>query len=456
MAYVRVLTSIYLVLIVGLLWALWRTDLGGSGRLRLIGGITVAQVTAVIALASGGRRLDRAAIMVVAFPLVAGGLVEWAVRRWRFRGSVNLVLLAVLLFAVGLVTLFSLNASAPSRLARILAQERLSVAMSQGIIGLAALGLILPLLMSGGLKALLRWAEAIPFVCWCGIATALLAFPKLVGLSPAATRATLAELLLKLGFPFAFAAFMGRQRGELADRTNGGRCLITLAAGMAVPLFALAYFQREQGTGLVLVLAMVALAAYATRSWPVVPLGCGAVAGLVFIGCLVSVSIAQRVIGGWWDFPKYIDKPYPGGMPDLAPGYQLFSSLRSIRASGLWGAGIGHGAGATVPEASTDFILCHLQSELGVIGLAFFSAALILPIREAFRNRDEGEPLALSLALVFLCQGYYVALATLGVVPLTGVPTPFFSLGGAAALLNFAGLAMMTALTGEAERERDA
>ena len=97
-----------------------------------------------------------------------------------------------------------------------------------------------------------------------------------------------------------------------------------------------------------------------------------------------------------------------------------------------------------VPAAHTDLILSALGEEWGFLGVAAAFALYALLVCRAFRialraRTDYEFFLAAGLAAATALQVLVIAGGALGVLPLTGVVTPFLSYGRTAMLANFAG-----------------
>jgi rod shape determining protein RodA len=125
--------------------------------------------------------------------------------------------------------------------------------------------------------------------------------------------------------------------------------------------------------------------------------------------------------------------------------YNLQQAKNAIGSGGLWGAGIGHGAQTNlgyVPEQQTDFIFTAVGEQLGFMGA---SAVLVLLGVIAWRFLRTAQ-LARDVLGRLLCAGIFVFFAfsvfqnagmTMGIMPITGIPLPFLSYGGSAALVFF-------------------
>lgn len=149
--------------------------------------------------------------------------------------------------------------------------------------------------------------------------------------------------------------------------------------------------------------------------------------------------------------------------PNAAPeagGYQLRQSLIAIGSGQITGQGYGQGMqnqARYVPENQTDFIFTVVAEELGFAGgAALIAAYLFLLFRTA------------SLAMtadnyfgVLLCGGFTALLAfhciinlgmTMRVMPITGVPLPFFSYGGSSFLAFSLGVGLLQSVSAHGRR----
>src|SRR5208283_1537733 len=122
------------------------------------------------------------------------------------------------------------------------------------------------------------------------------------------------------------------------------------------------------------------------------------------------------------------------------------------------GMGTGHGDPQLVPAGHTDLILSALGEEWGFVGVAvvFGLYALLIwrALRAALRARTDYEFfLASGLAAATTLQLLLIAGGSLGVVPLSGVVTPFLSYGRTAMLANFAVIGMLEAISNRGREE---
>jgi len=140
-----------------------------------------------------------------------------------------------------------------------------------------------------------------------------------------------------------------------------------------------------------------------------------------------------------------------------ASGYHVIQSLVSIGSGGWSGKGFTQGTQkrlAFLPEQHTDFIWAVVGEELGFIGvtvgLTLFLALFLRIVRVASRANDSFS----SLVAFGLAASWFVHVAenvgmTLNLMPITGIPLPFFSYGGSFMLASWLAIGMLVRISGE-------
>lgn len=123
-------------------------------------------------------------------------------------------------------------------------------------------------------------------------------------------------------------------------------------------------------------------------------------------------------------------------------GNQLSESLFGLSTGGITGSGLGHGHPELIPLAFSDFILGAVGEELGLIGLSavlmVFTLLVIRMLTTAMSNRDSfGKLLVSGFALILPLQVFVVAGGISGLIPMTGLTTPFMSAGGSSLMANY-------------------
>ncbi|MBI1723326.1 MAG: rod shape-determining protein RodA [Gemmatimonadetes bacterium] len=148
--------------------------------------------------------------------------------------------------------------------------------------------------------------------------------------------------------------------------------------------------------------------------------------------------------------------------PELDPratGWHIIQSKIAIGSGGWLGKGFTLGSQkrlAFLPAQHTDFIFSVVGEELGLVGvmvaIALFMALLAVLIRIARRCPDPfGSLVAFGIVGVFFTHIFENVGMTANVMPITGIPLPFFSYGGSFFLTCYLaiGLAMRLAHEGK-------
>ena len=200
---------------------------------------------------------------------------------------------------------------------------------------------------------------------------------------------------------------------------------------------AVLVFERDLGTSLLFFGLFVCMLYIATqrRSWVIL-------GGLLFMvgaaAAYYNFAHVRSRVTVWLDPWSYAD----------TGGYQIVQSIFGLANGGVLGAGLGQGFPNLVPFAKTDFIVSALGEEIGVTGL--FALVLLYAIlierglRTAVAARDSfGQLLAAGLSIVLAIQVFVIIGGVTGLIPLTGLTTPFLSYGGSSLVANWVIIAIL-------------
>ena len=126
-----------------------------------------------------------------------------------------------------------------------------------------------------------------------------------------------------------------------------------------------------------------------------------------------------------------------------------------------WGGVLGRGLGQGRPEltlyANSDMIISSFAEELGLTGLIAIILIYTLIIERGLRTalgcRDIfGKLVATGLAMSFALQVFVIIGGVTGLIPLTGLATPFMALGGTSLVANWAIVALLLRISDQARR----
>ncbi|MDF1501505.1 rod shape-determining protein RodA [Roseisolibacter sp. H3M3-2] len=146
-----------------------------------------------------------------------------------------------------------------------------------------------------------------------------------------------------------------------------------------------------------------------------------------------------------------------------ASGYHVIQSQVAIGSGGWFGKGWTLGTQkrlAFLPAQHTDFIFAVVGEEMGFIGvcvaLTLFLALLLRCTRIASRATDAFS----SLAAFGLLASWFVHVVvnigmTLNLMPITGIPLPFFSYGGSFMLISWLAIGVLARFAAEGRGRTD-
>jgi rod shape determining protein RodA len=146
-----------------------------------------------------------------------------------------------------------------------------------------------------------------------------------------------------------------------------------------------------------------------------------------------------------------------------ASGYHVIQSQIAIGSGGWLGKGFTLGTQkrlAFLPAQHTDFIFSVVGEELGFIGvtvaLTLFLLLFLRVIRVASRANDSFSSLvAFGLLGSWLVHVIVNVGMTLNLMPITGIPLPFFSYGGSFMLACWIAIGILVRISGEGRGEAD-
>ena len=241
--------------------------------------------------------------------------------------------------------------------------------------------------------------------------------------------------LAKLAMVLFAAAWLADKKGEeRSTRTTIRPVLVTCCI-----MSGLILLQPNLGTSVLLVL--IAFAALFMAGVPLLPLTgwslfSGGTAALAAWGSTYRRNRLAAMLDPWSD--------------PLDTGWQTIQSRVGIASGGPSGVGLGEGRikWGFLPEAQTDFIFAVLAEEMGWLGATFviclFAGFVVCGIWVAVNAPDRfGQVLATGVTVWVGAQAFVNIAAVVGVLPITGVPLPFLSVGGSALLTSMVASGML-------------
>ncbi|MCA9376764.1 cell division protein FtsW [Candidatus Nomurabacteria bacterium] len=224
--------------------------------------------------------------------------------------------------------------------------------------------------------------------------------------------------------------------------------LIGFIATLSLVLFLILL---EPDLGTTLIIGFTALAIFLASGTDVAHLvgsaGIAAVMGLIaIIAAVIAPYRLSRV-------QTYLKLLFSGEVIDpQGAGYQIQQILIGIGSAGFWGKGFGQSRqrfGYLVENtAFTDSIFAVILEELGMFGGILFVVAwmifLTAGLRVARQAPDRvGRLMATGLTVWLSAQAFFNMGANVGLIPLTGIPLPFFTYGGSSTIAAICGFALL-------------
>jgi cell division protein FtsW (lipid II flippase) len=259
----------------------------------------------------------------------------------------------------------------------------------------------------------------------------------------------------KLALAVFFAGYLVAKRDVLAlagRRVLGidlprardlGPVLIAWGASLLILIF-----ETDIGTSALFFGLFVAMIYVATQRTSWLLIGIGLFVAGTYAASKLSSHVAER-------FSIWLH-PFAGNNPTHA-SFQLVQGLEGMGFGGVLGSGLGHGQPFFTPLAQSDFIISAFGEELGLTGLMaillLFGLIVQRGLRAAILVRDPfAKLLAGGLAFVLALQVFVIVGGVTGLIPLTGVTTPFMSQGGSSLVASWAMIGLLMRISDTARR----
>jgi rod shape determining protein RodA len=246
--------------------------------------------------------------------------------------------------------------------------------------------------------------------------------------------------LAKILMIVVLANYFGARQGRL--RSVGS---ILAACVLVGPPWVLVMLQPDLGSSLVLlaILGGMLFMSGASIRW---------LAVLVF-GVLLALPLLWNYV--LLDYQKQRLTAYFDPASDVqGAGYQLNQSTIAVGSGGVLGKGLTNGTQNQLeflPVQESDFVAAIYLEELGFVGglvlLVLFGALLWRLLVSGWRSKDPfGMMFASGVASMILFQLVVNLGMVVGMLPITGIPLPFISHGGASLISLAVGLGIVQSI----------
>jgi rod shape determining protein RodA len=246
--------------------------------------------------------------------------------------------------------------------------------------------------------------------------------------------------IAKILMIIVLANYLGARQGRLTTLPSIlGACLLV------GPPWILVMLQPDLGTSLVLlaILGGMLFMSGASLRW-LAAIAIGVLAALPFVFNNILRDYQQQRILNYLNPSSDIQ----------GAGWQLQQALIAVGSGGPFGKGLTNGTQNQLnflPVQESDFVAAIYFEELGFLGgvllLALFGALLWRILVGGWRSKDPfGTMFAAGLASMILFQLIVNLGMVVGIMPITGIPLPFVSHGGASLISLAVGLGILQSI----------
>lgn len=254
----------------------------------------------------------------------------------------------------------------------------------------------------------------------------------------------------------AFAAYLEKNRAKLQDPKE----VLKAMAFVLVPMF-LVFVEPDLGTALVFFFFMMVML-YISGANRKIVIGFTV---LILLAIASLFTVLYFYTEGYTvplkeDIPFLPLKKYQlmrlaifvnPKMDPLNTGYQVIQSKIAIGSGGLLGQGFGQGSqvqGNFLPAHHTDFIFSVIGEEMGFFYSAFVLIVYMLLILRMVRMGMKTKSMFGLLIIAGVCSMLVFQVLvnvgmTVSMMPITGIPLPFFTYGGTNLWINMMAVAVV-------------
>ena len=215
--------------------------------------------------------------------------------------------------------------------------------------------------------------------------------------------------------------------------------------GILFFVFGLIMLEPDFGTGMILVISIIALLFMAGVNMKF----------FIGLGIVGLIGIVALIIIAPYRMDRITSFLNPWSDP-LGTGFQIIQSLYSIGPGGLLGMGLFNSRQKHfyLPEPQTDFIFSIISEEFGVIGVLIVSFLFIILLYRSFkislRQQDMFKKyLSFGLTFQIIVQTLLNLSVVIGLIPVTGVTLPFLSYGGSSLLISSISIGIILSISRE-------
>lgn len=242
---------------------------------------------------------------------------------------------------------------------------------------------------------------------------------------------------VKIGYIITFSKLCS----SVGDELNKPKNIMKLLANSAI-IMGLIMLQPDFGTTMVFIMIFIGIVFAARISYKYI------------IATGITIAAAIPIIWNFFlaDYQKNrIMVLFNPEADPYASGYHVMQSKIAIGSGGIFGKGFGQGTQTQLgylPVKHTDFIYSVIGEELGLIGclaVAFLLFGIVLRCFYNARNSKNnfGAYICVGVGCMLLAHIFENIGMCIGLMPVTGIPLPFFSYGGSSMITSLTAIGLV-------------
>lgn len=261
----------------------------------------------------------------------------------------------------------------------------------------------------------------------------LLILTILIGTGPSGTGVRSWIYIGNIGFQpsefvkIAYIICMAAMLEDVGEDLNKPKTLIKVLIFTFLPI-GLILLQPDAGTAIVYMFIAIFMLFIAGISWKYILI---AVGFFLVMAPILWFQLEEYQHDRFFDFFDPMSDP-------LGSGYQYINGKIAIGSGRIFGKGLYQGTQTQfnfIPEKQNDFIFPVVVEELGFFGgmiLILLYLGMLFRMYKISKNSVDfyGSFMVMGIAAMFLFHIWENIGMTLGLMPITGIPLPFFSSGG--------------------------
>ena len=242
---------------------------------------------------------------------------------------------------------------------------------------------------------------------------------------------------VKIGFIVSFS----KHASMIKDEINRFKNVFLLCLHLAV-ILGLILLQPDFGTAMVFIVIFIGIMFVSGISYKYILTAAGAI--------VAAVPLAWNFFLKEYQKNRILVFLNPESDP-LGSGYHVIQSKIAIGSGQLFGKGLYQGTQTQLgylPVKHTDFIYAVVGEELGLIGCVAVAVLLFAIVFRCIYNsrkakNDFSSNICVGVACMFLAHIFENIGMCIGLMPVTGIPLPFFSYGGSSLITNFVAIGLV-------------